>query len=141
MDSITFLPPRDDLDDDDLAFALSDLTPGLVEWVTLLDTLSPEQHGLGAREIAEVEACCVYTMMDFESADFVVRTHDDRRFHLQGAIDADNGPDTVAISVKQMETGQRLPFAVIERDPTTHWSHETEAFNAELARLRPPVAA
>ena len=139
MDSITFLPPRDG-SDDEVAFALSDLTPGLVQWVTLLDTLNPEHHGLGALEIADVEACCIWTTTDFESADFVVRTHDGRRFHLQGSVDADNGPDIVATSVRQMETGRRLPFPEIKDDVSTHWSHETSSFNAELARLRPCAA-
>jgi hypothetical protein len=140
MDSITYLLPRDDADDE-VAFALSNLTPGLVQWVTLLDTLHPERDGLGVLEIAEVEACCIWTTIDFESADFVVRTHDDRRFHLQGSIDADNGPDTVATSVKQMDTNQRLPFPIVENDPMTRWSRKTRAFNAELARLKPSAAA
>jgi hypothetical protein len=115
--------------------------PGLVQWVTLLDLLHPEAHGLGALEIAEVEQCCLCTMIDFERADFVVRTHDGRRFHLQGAIDADSGPDTVATSIAPMAPGQLLPFAPHDDEFGTAWSRETAAFNAELARLRQSLAA
>ena len=115
--------------------------PGLVQWVTLLDQLHPEPHGLGALEIAEVEQCCLCTMIDFQSADFVVRTHDGRRFHLQGAIDADSGPDTVATSIVPMAPGQLLPFPPQDDDQPVEWSRETGVFNAELARLRQSLAA
>ncbi len=141
MDHITFLPPNGDPHDDDAPAGPWSLPPGLVQWVTLLDALHPEPHGLGALEIAEVEACCICTMIDFESADFIVRTHDGRRFHLQGAIDADNGPDTVATSVRQMAPGQLRPFPTVDDDPDTQWSGETDVFNAELARLRQSIAA
>jgi hypothetical protein len=108
----------------------------MVEWVSLLDLLNPEQHGLGMREIAEVEAFCSYVTIGFSSASFVVRAHDGRRFHLQGAIDEDVGPEITAVSVVCMPEGERLPFPPAENDPTTHWSAETEPFNAELERLR-----
>lgn len=114
----------------------SSLPAAMVEWVSLLDLLHPEQHGLGVLEIAEVEAFCTYVTIGFSSASFVARTHDGRRFHLQGAIDEDVGPEITAVSVVQMPAGERLPFAVAENDPTTRWSAETEAFNEELQRLR-----
>ena len=108
----------------------------MVEWVSLIDLLNPEQHGVGVLEIAEVEAFCAYTIIGFSSANFVARTHDGRRFHLQGAIDEDAGPEITAVSVVPMPCGTRLPFAMDERDPSTHWSAETAPFNAELERLR-----
>jgi hypothetical protein len=108
----------------------------MVEWVSLLDLLNPEQHGVGVLEIAEVEAFCSYVTIGFSSANFVVRTQDGRRFHLQGAIDEDAGAEITAVSVVQMPQGERLPFPPAENDPTTHWSAETEPFNEELERLR-----
>jgi hypothetical protein len=150
MDRTSFLPPADeadsdpldDLSDDDAPSVLCwGPPPGLVQWVTLLDALHPERHGLGALEIAEVETVCICAMIDFESADFVVRTHNGRRFHLQGAIDADNGPDTVATSIEPMAPGQLLPFPVMDDEPGSQWSGDTAVFNAELARLRQSRAA
>ena len=123
----------DDSDTDDARFCVP---PAMDEWVSILDLLNPEQHGLGTLEIAEVEAFCSYMMMGFSSANFVARTHDGRRFHLQGAFDEDVGSDITAVSIVQMETGQRLPFAVDDGDPSTHWSAETEPFNDELEALR-----
>jgi hypothetical protein len=108
----------------------------MVEWVSLLDLLNPEQHGLGVLEIVEVEAFCSYVTIGFSSANFVVRAHDGRRFHLQGAIDEDAGPDITAVSVVQMPEGERLPFPSADNDATTHWSAETGPFNEELERLR-----
>jgi hypothetical protein len=126
---------------DDAPARCREPSPGLVHWVTLLDRLHPERDGLGALEIAEVELCCLFTTAGFESADFVVRTHDGRRFHLQAAIDADSGPDTVATSVARMEPEQLVPFPARQGDPATRWSRDTAAFNADLARLRQSIAA
>ena len=138
MASTQFLPPAGEPADADTRHVPS---PGLVQWVSLLDGLHPERDGLGALEIAEVELCCIFTAVDFESADFVVRTRDGRRFHLQAAIDADNGSDTVATSVARMEPGQLVPFPARQGDPATRWSRDTSAFNADLARLRKSIAA
>jgi hypothetical protein len=137
MDSkiITFpveMVRREDKSDADFAT----VPAAMVEWVSLLDLLNPEQHGLGVLEIAEVEAFCSYVTIGFSTASFVVRTQDGRRFHLQGAIDEDAGPEITAVSVVQMPEGERLPFPSAENDPSTHWSAETEPFNEELERLR-----
>ena len=104
----------------------------LVEWMSILDVLNPEQHGVGVLEIEEVEAFCFYETLGFSSANFVARTKDGRRFHLQGAFDEDAGPEITAVSVAQMLAGDRLPFPVEDKDPSTHWSAETEPFNDEL---------
>jgi hypothetical protein len=113
-----------------------EVPPAMVEWVSILDLLNPEQHGLGVLEIAEVEAFCSYMTAGFSSANFVARTHDGRRFHLQGAFDEDVGSDITAVSVVQMAAGERLPFVVAGDDPSTHWSAETGPFNNELKALR-----
>ena len=110
--------------------------PAMVEWVSILDLLNPEQHGLGALEIATVEVFCWYATLGFSSANFVARTHDGRRFHLQGALDEDAGPDITAVCVVKMPDDERLPFPPDEKDLSTHWSAETDAFNAELERVR-----
>jgi hypothetical protein len=127
---------EDPLDED-----LVVLPAAMVEWVSILDLLNPEQHGVGVLEIAEVEAFCSYETLGFSSANFVALTLDGRRFHLQGALDEDAGPEITAVSVVQMPGGERLPFPPDDRDPSTHWSAETEPFNEELERLRASNAA
>ena len=117
------------------------LPAAMVEWVSILDLLNPEQHGLGVLEIAEVEAFCSYETLGFSTANFVARTLDGRRFHLQGALDEDAGPEITAVSVVLMPDDERLPFPPDDRDPSTHWSAETEPFNDELERLRASSAS
>jgi hypothetical protein len=142
MDSKIILFPFDVVgQEDELDEDLVVLPAAMVEWVSILDLLNPEQHGLGVLEIAEVEAFCSYETLGFSSANFVARTLDGRRFHLQGALDEDAGPEITAVSVVQMPGDERLPFPPDDRDPSTHWSAETEPFNDELERLRASSAS
>ena len=112
------------------------LPAAMIEWISILDMLNPEQHGVGVLEIAEVEAFCSYETLGFSSANFVACTLDGRRFHLQGALDEDAGPEITAVSVVQMPAGELLPFPVDDKDPSTHWSAETEPFNEEIEGRR-----
>ncbi len=142
MDSKIILFPFDVVgQEDELDEDLVMLPAAMVEWVSILDLLNPEQHGLGVLEIAEIEAFCSYETLGFSSANFVARTLDGRRFHLQGALDEDAGPEITAVSVVQMPDDERLPFPPDDRDPSTHWSAETEPFNDELERLRASSAS
>ena len=83
-----------------------------------------------------MEAYCFYCDIGFSSAGFVVKTHDERRFYLQVAIDADSEPDMAALTVEQLPAGRKLPFSRDPRDPSTNWSTEVDAFNIDLTRLK-----
>ncbi len=65
-----------------------------------------------------------------------MKTHDERRFYLQAAIDADSGPDMAALTVEQLPAGRKVPFPRDPRDPSTNWSTEVDAFNIDLTRLK-----
>lgn len=129
------LPAGVTIDEERMAH-VGEIPPGLLLWVLTIDRVRPHLHGLSAQEIARVEAFCSYEDVGFASADFVVRTHDERRFHIQCAVDGDNRPNQVAVMVVKMAGGQSLPFAYDPKDPTTAWSEDVGAFNIDLARIK-----
>src|SRR5689334_10308243 len=69
---------------------------GMHEWLSAIEHLDREAHGFGVVNIRRVEAYWCDVEIGFSSAGFVLLLDDERRCHLQCAIDDDNQPDTVA---------------------------------------------
>jgi hypothetical protein len=110
------------------------LPHGMHEWLAALEHLDHDEHGLGVANIRWIEAYWCDASTGFSSAGFVLRLDDGRRCHLQCAIDDDNQPDTVAVTVEPVPRGHELP--AFNCAPLGGWSREVDEFNVELIRTQ-----
>ena len=117
------------------------ISKGLIEWISGTQKLDREHHGFSMREISYVETYWSFVEVGFSSAGFVVKTQDGRRFHLQCAIDEDNRPDMVVVSVDELPAGQMLPNFRNDFEPFGGWSREVDVFNIDLMRIKASNAA
>jgi hypothetical protein len=112
------------------------VVPGLLEWTVLLGELKHVRDGIDGMEIADVEAFCWYATPERMTAGFVARTADQRRFHLQCAMD-ERTWDFSALSVVQIGAHDPLPSPPVADGPASmRWHTETEPYNKELAQQR-----
>jgi hypothetical protein len=107
---------------------------GMHEWLSAIEHLDHDEHGLGVADIRRVEAYWCDIEIGFASAGFVLRLDDGRRCHLQCAIDDDNQPDTVAVTVEPVPQGCELP--AFNCAPLGGWRHDVDEFNLELIRTQ-----
>jgi hypothetical protein len=105
---------------------------GMHEWLSAIEHLDHDEHGLGVADIRRVEAYWCDIDIGFSAAGFVLLLDDGRRCHLQCAIDDDNQPDTVAVTLEPIPPGRALP--PFNGEPLGGWSREVDEFNVELIR-------
>ena len=115
MDNVIHLPLPEPLgltlDEDRIQQTgqLGAIPEGLVEWIAGTEELNSADHGLAIADIARVEAFWCFVDIGFSCAGFVLVAHDGTRFHFQSAIDEDNQPDLVAVTVEELAAGQLRP--------------------------------
>ena len=114
---------------------------GLVEWTMGIEKLDRAWHGFALEDIRWVEAYWHHAEIGFSSAGFVIGASGARRFYFQCAIDADNQPDIVAVSVEVLPEGTELPDFQNSCEPLGGWRKDVATFNSDIMRLRAANAA
>ena len=107
------------------------------EWLSAIEHLDREAHTFSVENIRRVEAFWCDVEIGFSSAGFVLLLDDEPRCPLQCAIDDDNQPYTVAVTVEPMPYGQELP--AFNCEPLGGWSRDVDEFNVELIRTQREV--
>ena len=139
MDNIIFYPPASLTSEHERLDKLPSwgrVPDGMVEWVAGIEKLDRKQHGFAVPDIKCVEAFWSFADIGFSSAGFVVKLADGRHFYLQCAIDEDNQPDMVAITVETLPAGQPLEIFQNACELPSGWSDEVDPFNVDLLRLQ-----